>query len=165
MGNSNNTRWLQVKGDPSVRCFVFQQKRVESLFDQRIDHLLNISEQLLCIYGVFHLRIHFSSNQLTCWTYENPYHYQVFVGDEIFEPEFINNFNPVKLSIMTKVSKEKVRPILSEFKSLRFLDEAIYLRSGSINRVNGMLALSFSCDGTHYLDFEDFLSGYSFEMN
>lgn len=25
-------RWLQVKGDPSVRNFLFQQPRVESLF-------------------------------------------------------------------------------------------------------------------------------------
>ncbi len=25
-------RWLQIKGDPSVRGFLFQQQRIESLF-------------------------------------------------------------------------------------------------------------------------------------
>ena len=31
-------RWLQIKGDPMVRGFLFQQQRVKSLFDAQIAH-------------------------------------------------------------------------------------------------------------------------------
>jgi len=33
----------------------------------------------------------------------------------------------------------------------------IYLRSGSLNIFNGMISLNFSCDGSHYLPFREFL--------
>ncbi|MCK7471133.1 MAG: hypothetical protein MZU95_10405 [Desulfomicrobium escambiense] len=35
--------------------------------------------------------------------------------------------------------------VLVQFKALRFADETIYLRSGSINVMNGMVGLTFSC--------------------
>ena len=35
-------KWLQIKGDPSVRAFLFQQSRVESLFDHEIDRIHDI---------------------------------------------------------------------------------------------------------------------------
>ena len=35
-------RWLQIKGDPSVRNFLFQQSRVESLFDTDLDRIHGI---------------------------------------------------------------------------------------------------------------------------
>ena len=47
--------------------------------------------------------------------------------------------------------------ILDQFKALRFADEVIYLRSGSLNIVNGKVGLNFSCDGTHYLHYNEFL--------
>ena len=53
--------------------------------------------------------------------------------------------------------QEKVEPILEQFKLLRFADENIYLRSGSINIINGMVGLNFSCDGTHYMPWDEFL--------
>jgi hypothetical protein len=40
---------------------------------------------------------------------------------------------------------------------LRFADETIYLRSASINIMNGMLGLTFSCDGSHYMPISEFL--------
>jgi len=36
-------------------------------------------------------------------------------------------------------------------------NETVYLRSLSLNLCNGMVALNFSCDGTHYLRFDEFL--------
>jgi len=44
-----------------------------------------------------------------------------------------------------------------QFSALRFADETIYLRSGSLNLVNGFIGLNFSCDGTHYLTYKEFL--------
>ena len=56
-----------------------------------------------------------------------------------------------------KSSCDQVRKVLKEFKALRFADETIYLRSGSINIMNGMLGLTFSCDGSHYMPIDEFL--------
>jgi hypothetical protein len=41
---------------------------------------------------------------------------------------------------------------------LRNADETVYLRSASLNIVNGMVGLTFSCDGSHYLHYTDFLA-------
>ena len=41
--------------------------------------------------------------------------------------------------------------------ALRMADEVLYLRSSSINIFNGMISLTFSCDGTHYMSWEEFL--------
>jgi hypothetical protein len=46
--------------------------------------------------------------------------------------------------------------VLSEFKRLRTTDQTIYLRNGSINRVNGLIGMTFSCDGAHYIDHKTF---------
>ena len=46
--------------------------------------------------------------------------------------------------------------ILTELRRLRTTDETIYLRNGSINRVNGLIGMSFSCDGAHYIDHKTF---------
>ena len=43
------------------------------------------------------------------------------------------------------------------FKALRFADDNVYLRFGSINTVNAMVCLNFSCDGTHVMRYDDFL--------
>jgi hypothetical protein len=40
-------------------------------------------------------------------------------------------------------------PPLKAVKDLRLTDETLYLRSASINAFNGMIGLSFSCDGSH----------------
>ena len=46
--------------------------------------------------------------------------------------------------------------VLDEFKRLRETDEQIYLRSGSFNRMSGMIGMNFSCDGSHYIHYEEF---------
>ncbi len=42
-------------------------------------------------------------------------------------------------------------------RQLRMADETLYLRSASINIFNGMISLTFSCDGSHYMSWEEFL--------
>ena len=46
--------------------------------------------------------------------------------------------------------------ILKEFRRLRTTDQTIYMRNGSINRINGMIGMTFSCDGAHYIDHKTF---------
>ena len=36
-------------------------------------------------------------------------------------------------------------------------DETISLRSASLNILNGMIGLPFSCDGSHYMAVDEFL--------
>ena len=72
-------RWLQVKGDPSVRAFLFAQQRVSSVFDEHIDQVLRVMHELLTRKGAFHVKAHFSSSQLTCWFYDDPYSYRSVV--------------------------------------------------------------------------------------
>ena len=36
-------------------------------------------------------------------------------------------------------------------------DENIYLRMSSINLFNGMVSLTFSCDGSHYMRYDEYL--------
>ena len=42
-------------------------------------------------------------------------------------------------------------------RQLRMADETLYLRSSSINIFNGLVSLTFSCDGTHYMSWQEFL--------
>ena len=143
-------QWLQIKGDPSIRNFLFQQTRVTSEFDLNIDYLLEVVEALLTRCGIFHVAIHFSSNQLTCWSYQDPYRYHVYVGNEVLTDAFLKRFRPLAVS-KPAISNVEIRAILLGLKQLRFKDENAYLRIGSINIVNGIIGLSFSCDGSHYL--------------
>ncbi len=149
-------QWLQIKGDPSVRNFVFQQRRAESIFDRNAERLLVTVEELLATRGVFHAKIHFSSNQLTCWLDSDPYRYRVFVGEEIFEPGFMAQFDRMVSVEKPVIAACDVRGILAEFQRLRFKDESVYLRNASINRVNGMIGMTFSCDGSHYINYASF---------
>jgi len=48
--------------------------------------------------------------------------------------------------------------VFRQFKALRFADDTIYLRSGSLNVMNGMIGLTFSCDGSHYMPVAEFLN-------
>ena len=121
--------WLQIKGDPSVRCFVFQQERCDSLFDTRCTDLMNIVEELVCLRGVFHIKIHFSSNQLTCWSYDDPFRYQVYVGQEVFDPSFVDCFRFAVSIERPIIPAEEIRDILSVVQRLRFQDKSLYLRN------------------------------------
>lgn len=148
--------WLQIKGDPSVRRFLFEQQREVSLFDQRIDELMAVVENFLTLRGVFHAKIHFSSTQLTCWFYNDPYRYRVFVGEEIFAPGFMEQFAPAVFAERPHIPPDEVGTILQEFTRMRLTDETVYLRNASLNLINGLIGMTFSCDGSHYIPYEEF---------
>lgn len=150
-------KWLQIKGDPSVREFLFQQSRVESLFDSELERIHDIVEILLTQKGAFHAKIHYSSSQLTCWFSDDAYRYRVYVREEVLAPGFADQFRDVSLDhLQPVIDAEDTHAILQEFSRLRTTDQTIYLRNGSINRINGMIGMTFSCDGAHYIDHKTF---------
>lgn len=152
-------RWLQVKGDPSIRQFLFAQQRQTSRFDERIDQLHAIVEALLTERGAFHVKIHYSSGQLTSWFHDDPFHYKVMVADEVLAPGFIDSLPRLSYEgRQPPIPCRRIRDVLTEFKRLRLSDEQIYLRGASIHRINGMINMTFSCDGSHYIDCEEFFA-------
>lgn len=151
-------KWLQVRGDPSVRAFLFSQERVESPFDAQLDRVHDIVRELLLTRGVFHAKIHYSSSQLTLWLSDDPYRYRVCVKEEVLAPDFLQQFRGQSVAHLKPIlEKQEIDAILTEFKRLRLSDQTIYMRNGSINLINGMIGMTFSCDGAHYIDYETFV--------
>jgi hypothetical protein len=150
-------KWLQIKGDPSVRAFLFQQSRIESLFDSDIDRIHDIVHALLTKKGAFHVKIHYSSSQLTCWFADDAFRYRVYVKEQVLADGFLGQFPDNSIDhLQPVIDTEDTTAILKEFRRLRTTDQTIYLRNGSINRVNGMIGMTFSCDGAHYIDHKTF---------
>ena len=159
--SSQNTKqdfhWTQYKGDPAVRGTVFMQQRTQSLLDEHIDEVLGLIEILMTEHGVFHSKIHFSSGRISLWLLEDPFSYRIYTTDELINPDICLAFPQYPYRDNAKIPASKIKEILKQFRELRFADETIYLRSSSINLMNGILGLTFSCDGSHYMPYEEFL--------
>ena len=147
--------WMQIKGDPSIRSTVFMQSRTPSLMDQSIDDTISTVEELLQSRGIFHAKLHFSSSRATLWLYDDPYHYRVHTQEELKDTCLAYPARPYPQDAV--VSPDQIPAIFKQFKTLRFADETVYLRAASLNIINGMVALNFSCDGSHYIPAEEFL--------
>jgi hypothetical protein len=151
-------RWRQIKGDPAIRETVFLQQRVQSAMDRNIEAVISIMEELMQERGIFHAKLHFSSSRATLWSMDDPYCYRLHVLDEIIDPYVCLAYPHRPYPERATVPPEKIRPVFEQFRRLREGDEVIYLRSGSLNIINGMVGLTFSCDGSHYLPVDEFLA-------
>lgn len=149
--------WRQIKGDPAIRGLLFQQTRVESPMDRNLDQAFVILEELLTQRGVFQMLIHFSSSRVTMWMNHDPYRYRSLDIDALTDPDICLVYPHQDYPSEAVIPTEQIMAILDTFKKLRLADENIYLRSASINLYNGMISLTFSCDGTHYMSYEEFL--------
>jgi len=152
--------WKQIKGDPEIRSNLFNQKRISSAMDESIEQVHKISVQLLSNLGVFHIKLHYASSRATIWTLDNPYNYHVHVLDEIISPNITLLYPKRHYPEEAKVSKEQISLIFFKFQEMRFMDDNLYLKTASLNIMNGSVGLSFSCDGNHYLSAEDFLENF-----
>jgi hypothetical protein len=149
--------WRQVKGDPAIRGTLFQQCRVESPLDSNLDQGLSILEELLTQRGVFQCQIHFSSSQATIWTLDDPYRYRILDQEALSDPDICLLYTPRRYPSDALIPSGDLPRILERLKTLRLVDENIYLRQSSINVFNGMVSLTFSCDGSHYMPHTQFL--------
>ena len=61
------------------------------------------------------------------------------------------------LYLVEMVTEQEIGNILKAMSQLRLADETIYLRSATINIFNGLISLTFSCDGSHYMSWNEFL--------
>lgn len=152
------SKWRQIKGDPAIRQGLFAQERSESLMDQQIDHVLSVHEALVVDQGVHHFQIHFSASRSTIWHIDDPYIYRILTMEELADTNICLAYPRRPYFERAIVPSQQIKQILWQFKALRFADEVIYLRTASLNIVNGKVSLNFSCDGTHYLSYDEFLS-------
>lgn len=151
-------QWRQIKGDPAIRSQVFTQCRVESAMDSHLNLIIPVLNELMTQHGVFHGKLHFSSSRATIWTMEDPFRYHILNHEELMDPEICLVYPTCTYPTEAMVPAKAIRPILDTFKHLRFSDETIYLRAGSVNIFNGLVGLNFSCDGSHYVPFDQFLA-------
>lgn len=149
--------WRQIKGDPSIRGTVFHQNRVESVMDMQIDTVLGVVEELMVYHGVFHVILHFSSSRAVIWVMDDPYRYRLLDIAALIDPSSCLAYPRTVYPEDAKVPAEQIRVVLDSFKALRFMDEMFYLRSGTLNIFNGVVGLTFSCDGSHYIPYDEFL--------
>ncbi|MDQ7075175.1 MAG: PDC sensor domain-containing protein [Gammaproteobacteria bacterium] len=149
--------WRQIKGDPAIRGGLFAQQRAESAMDGNLDTILPLMNELMVNHGVFHCKLHFSSSRATIWALDSPYAYRLLNFDELIDPDTCLAYPRRPYLQQAIVAPNEILPILEMGQQLRFADETVYLRSLSLNLCNGMVALNFSCDGTHYLRFDEFL--------
>lgn len=155
--------WRQVKGDPAIRGTLFQQTRAESPMDRNMQNALSILEELLTERGIFQCQIHFSSSQAIIWTIDDPLRYRILDQEVLKDPDICLVYPSRPYPADAAIPRADITRILDSMRALRLVDTTIYLRTASINIMNGMVSLTFSCDGSHYMRYDEFLTkGASF---
>lgn len=150
--------WRQVKGDPAIRGTLFQQTRAESPMDRSLPQALAILEELLTERGVFQCQIHFSSSQATIWLIDDPLRYRILDHEALTDPDICLAYPSRPYPADALIPGGEIARILDAMRALRMVDTTIYLRTASVNIFNGMLSLTFSCDGSHYMRYDEFLA-------
>jgi hypothetical protein len=149
--------WRQIKGDPAIRGTVFHQTRSESIMDVNVETVMSVVEELMTERGVHHVMLHFSSSRAVIWLTEDPLRYRLLDIDALTNPDICLTYPARAYPEDALVAKRLIRPILDNMRDLRLMDEMLYLRTGTLNIFNGVVGLTFSCDGSHYVPVEEFL--------
>ncbi len=149
--------WRQIKGDPAIRGTVFQQCRIDSLMDNNMEPAMAILEELITERGLFQAVIHFSSSRATVWFIDDPFRYRILDHEVLGDPDICMLYPHQAYPDDALIPADIIPNILNGLRQLRIADETLYLRSASINIFNGMISLTFSCDGSHYMSWREFL--------
>lgn len=131
--------------------------RIESPMDKNLDKNLQILEELMTHHGVFQCHLHFASSQVTIWHGADPFQYRILGQEELALADILPDYPHENYPSKANIPQRLIKPILVRLRNLRLTNETIYLRHASINIFNGMINLSFSCDGSQYLKYQEFL--------
>ncbi len=150
-------QWMQIKGDPAIRGGLFAQQRIDSAMDERIDEVFDLIVELVEMYGVFHAKLHFSSSRATLWLLDDPLRYRILDIEDLTDPGICLAWKQHAYPADADIPIDRIKDVFNTLRDLRFMDETIYLRAGSLNIFNGIVGLNFSCDGSHYMHWSEFL--------
>lgn len=153
--------FIQYKGDPSIRGNLLFQTRSASVLDENIDEAIAFCVDLMLNRGVHHVMLHFSSNRAVVWLTESPLEYLLIDHAEMLSDAALKRYPKKNYPKNAAVPAASIETIFAIFKKLRLADENVYLRTGTLNLFNGIVGLTFSCDGTHYVDHSSFVSEYA----
>ena len=130
----------------------------QSAFEKYPTELQGILNKLISEHGIFHVTIHYASAQVMLWSMDEPYQYRVHNAEQLFDQDMYLIYSRFPYPAKAKVSNDQVPEVLELFQNLRDIDERIFLCSGSLNIMNGMVGLNFSFDGTEYMFVDEFLN-------
>ena len=132
-------------------------KRPRISLDQYLSDLQGVLETLISAHGVFHCQIHYGSGQVTLWQMNDPYQYRLYSAEQLLNANMYLAYTKHHYPENAIVSVTQVRDVLEKFRILRLASDSIYLRTCSLNIINGMVGLSFSCEGSQYMTVDSFL--------
>jgi len=139
-----------------------------SVSDSNIDYLIYALSTMMQEHGIFHCQIHFNSDCCYLWSEDDPHQYTIHNIKQVMSSDVLTTYSAREYHSRNTLAIEKIPLVFAQFKAIRQADDRIYLRSGSLNLVNGLVGLSFSCDGSHSLTVDEFLNrdlGYWLNQN
>ena len=85
------------------------------------------------------------------------YRYRIVDHEALSDPDICLLYRRRPYPEDALIPRNRIHEIIQGLSQLRTLDDTLYLRSASINIFNGLISLTFSCDGTHYMSWSEFL--------
>jgi len=89
--------------------------------------------------------------------FRSPYRYRILDHEALSDTDICLTYPHQTYPKDAMIPKDKIEAVINGLRKLRSIDDTIYLRSASINIFNGLISLTFSCDGTHYMLYKEFL--------
>jgi hypothetical protein len=151
------SEWQAATTDEPTPSPDSQHAFVSCPLQQLLDTILSLLEVLLTERGVFQCQIHFSSCQLAIWTLNDPTRYSLLDHAALTDSELLLRYPKHDYPELAKIPQQRIARVLDTLRSLRTGDECFYLQQASINIINGMISITCSRDGLHYLPYDELL--------
>ena len=88
---------------------------------------------------------------------DDPYRYRILDQEALTDPDICLVYPRRPYPDNALIPAADIPRVLDTMQALRLADDTIYLRMASINMFNGLVSLTFSCDGTHYMRHDELL--------
>ena len=88
---------------------------------------------------------------------DDPFRYRILDADALSDPDICLIYPSRPYPADAAIPPGDINRILGTMQALRLTDPTFYLRMASINIFNGLVSVTFSCDGSHYMPHVEFL--------
>lgn len=146
---------------PQSNCLLQRYRPPQRIkkFDQQLNAIQEVLYQLISEYGLFQYTWHYSTEQIALVKVDDPCRYRVYTIEQLLSADIFMDFSRHSYPVEAEISLQQVQQVLKRFNDLRLVDGDFYLRSNSLNIMNGIVELNFSYDGyQQYLPTDKFLN-------